>query len=252
MKLLIRFSFLGTNYCGYQVQPNGETIQSKLNNATEELFGYPCDIVGCSRTDSGVHAYCFCATIAKKNMDELPTDIPSDKIPQALSAHLPDDIRVYNAEWVPTDFHARYEVKEKEYLYRIYNGRVMSPFEINRAFHLPQELNDNAVKMMKVAASFFLGEHDFSAFMARGSKITDPVRIVTNADVTKQGNLIIFSVSSNGFLYHMVRIMAGTLIDVGLGRINPDEITGIIEKKDRSLAGFTAPACGLYLNRVEY
>ena len=130
MKLLIHLSYLGTHYCGYQVQANGESIQGRLNEAAEALFGYPCDIVGCSRTDSGVHANHFCASVSKRGESNLSTDIPIDRIPQAFSAHLPDDIRVFDAEWVGSEFHARYDVVEKEYLYRIYNHRVNFYFKI--------------------------------------------------------------------------------------------------------------------------
>lgn len=252
MKLLIRLSFLGTNYCGYQVQPNGISVQSVLNRAAEELFGYPCDIVGCSRTDSGVHANCFCATVTKRGTDALETDIPAERIPQAISAHLPDDIRVFDAEWADSSFHARYSVTEKEYLYRIFNRRVMSPFEAGRAYHLPQELDGVAIQRMKTAAAFLLGTHDFKAYMAQGSKVTDTVRTVTRSEVAQSGNLILYRIAANGFLYNMVRIIAGTLIDVALGRIEPEQIPAITESGNRDSAGFTAPACGLYLDRVAY
>lgn len=252
MKLLIRISYLGTRYCGYQVQNNGISIQSELNRAARELFGCACDVVGCSRTDSGVHANEFCATVAWQGQPDLQTEIPADRVPQALSAHLPEDIRVFDAEWVPSDFHARYDVTGKEYLYRIYNRRVMSPFETDRAWHLPQKIGADDFERMCVAAAAFPGTRDFSAFMAQGSKITDPVRTVTDSELTREGDLILYRVRANGFLYHMVRIMVGTLVDVALGRLEPEAIPGIIEGRDRALAGPTAPACGLYLNRVFY
>ena len=251
-KLLIRLAFLGTAYCGYQVQTNGESVQAALNRAAEALFGYPCDIVGCSRTDSGVHANDFCATVAARGTDELPTEIPVERVPQAFSAHLPEDIRVFDAAWVPSAFHARYDVLEKEYLYRFYNRRVFSPFEVGRAWHLPQEIDRAAFGRMETAAQAFLGEHDFSAFMAQGSKVTDPVRTVSRVGLSREGDLILFRVAANGFLYNMVRIMAGTLVDVAQGRIDPGAIPAIIASRDRGLAGQTAPACGLYLDRVTY
>lgn len=252
MKLLIHLSYLGTDYCGYQVQPNGDSVQSRLNAATEALFGYPCDIVGCSRTDSGVHANRFCATVSKRGEDELFTDIPADRIPQALSAHLPEDIRVFDAQWVENGFHARYDVLEKEYVYRIYNRRVMSPFEVGRAAHEPREIDGEALLRMQEAAKFFLGTHDFAAYMAQGSKVVDTVRTVTRSEVRKNGDLILYRVAANGFLYHMVRIIVGTLLEVGAGRIDPKEIPAITQSRDRSRAGPTAPAHGLYLNRVIY
>ena len=252
MKLLIHLSYLGTHYCGYQVQANGESIQGKLNDAAEALFGYPCDIVGCSRTDSGVHANHFCASVAQRGASDLPTDIPIDRIPQAICAHLPDDIRVFDAEWVGSDFHARYDVTEKEYLYRIYNHRVMSPFEVDRAYHFPKEINDAALERMQEAAKHFLGTQDFSAYMAQGSKVVDAVRTVTKSEVSREGNLVLYRIAANGFLYNMVRIIVGTLLDVALGKIEPNEIPKITNSLDRKQAGSTAPDCGLYLNHVIY
>lgn len=252
MKLLIHLSYLGTRYCGYQVQANGESIQGKLNEAAEALFGYPCDIVGCSRTDSGVHANHFCASISKRGESDLPTDISIDRIPQAFCAHLPDDIRVFDAEWVGSNFHARYDVVEKEYLYRIYNHRVMSPFEVDRACHFPKEIDDAALERMREAAKHFLGTQDFSAYMAQGSKVVDTVRTVTKSEVSREGNLVLYRIAANGFLYNMVRIIVGTLLDVALGKIEPNEIPKITKSLDRKQAGSTAPACGLYLNHVIY
>ena len=133
MKVLLHLSYLGTNYCGYQVQPNGVTVQQKLNEAAKQLFGYDCDIVGCSRTDSGVHANEFCATVTKKKENSLCTNIPTEKIPQALTHWLPEDISVFAAEEVGEDFHPRYDVKYKEYVYKIWNSPVRDPFTQGRA-----------------------------------------------------------------------------------------------------------------------
>lgn len=252
MKLLLKISYLGTNYCGYQVQPNAVTVQQKLNEAALALFGTECDIVGCSRTDSGVHANAFCATVAKKGTDTLECAIPPEKIPQALSAHLPEDISVFEAVWVPESFHARYDVAKKEYLYRIYNRRVRSPFEEGRSFHVPCRISEGDLQRMRQAASHYVGKHDFSAFMAQGSRIVDPVRTVFSADVTREGDLILFRVSADGFLYNMVRILVGTLLEVAEGKIAPEEIPEILQSRDRTRAGMTAPACGLYLNQVFY
>ena len=135
MKLLLKISYLGTAYCGYQVQPNAVSVQQKLNEATKMLFGFDCDIVGCSRTDSGVHANEFCATVAKKKSDSLETHIPIERIPLALCAYLPEDICVFDAKYVADDFHARYDVVKKEYIYRIYNRPVRNPFEEGRAIN---------------------------------------------------------------------------------------------------------------------
>ena len=252
MKILLHLSFLGTKYCGYQIQPNGITVQQRLNEATRALFGYDCDIVGCSRTDSGVHANQFCVAVSKKGTNQLLTTIPVDRIPQAIAQHLPDDISVTHAEWVEESFHPRYDVKYKEYVYRIWNASYRNPFLQNRAWHYTKPISEEALQKMNEAASHWIGTHDFSSYMAADSKITDAVRTIYEAEVVRRGDEIEFRVSANGFLYHMVRILMGTLICVAEGKISPEEIDSLTESKDRSRAGMTAPACGLFLNRVVY
>lgn len=252
MKILLKISYVGSDYCGYQVQPNGISIQQRLNEAARELFGFDCDIVGCSRTDSGVHANMFCATVAKKGTNTLETRVSVERIPLAFSAHLPKDICVFDAEWVSEDFHARYGVKEKEYLYRFYNRSVRDPFEEDRACHVPKYLDDEALARMQRAASLLVGTHDFASYMAQGSKVESTVRTIYRSEIFREDNVICYRVSADGFLYNMVRILAGTLLAVGQGKIDPEEIEKITAAKDRSLAGSTMPACGLYLNRVVY
>ena len=252
MKLLLKISYLGGAYCGYQVQPNAVTVQQKLNEAAERLFGYPCDIVGCSRTDSGVHANEFCATVAKKHTETLETAIPVQRIPLAFSAHLPEDICVFDAMWVSEGFHARYDVAEKEYVYRVFNRGVRSPMEEGRAYHVPRPFAPQDVERMVRAAELFVGRQDFSAYMAQGSKITDTVRTISESRLSRQGDLLIYRVRADGFLYNMVRILTGTLLAVGEGKIAPEEIPVITASRDRHRAGITAPPHGLYLNRVFY
>ena len=252
MKILLRIAFIGSGYCGYQVQPNGVTVQQRLNEAAEALFGYECDIVGCSRTDSGVHANEFCVAVSKKRENRLETNIPIERIPMAMSVHLPVDISVMSAEWVDDDFHPRYDVKYKEYVYRIYNSPVRSPFEEGRAWHIPYTFDDDALTQMNAAAQAFVGKHDFASFMASGSKVESTVRTVMYADVVKEGDVITFRVAADGFLYNMVRIMTGTLVAVAQKKIAAFNIPAVIEAKDRQRAGMTAPAHGLYLNRVVY
>lgn len=252
MKILLKLSYLGTAYSGYQVQANGVTVQQKLNEAAEALFGYPCDIVGCSRTDSGVHANEFCAAVSRRGQPGLQTGIPVSRIPLAFCAHLPSDISVSDAAWVDDAFHPRYDVLEKEYLYRIYNGPVRSPFELGRACHIPRPITDRDFARMQRAAEHFVGTHDFSAYMASGSKITDPVRTVSCSAVERHGDVILYRVRANGFLYHMVRILTGTLLAVAEGKSEPDDIPTVTASRDRARAGITMPAEGLYLNRVVY
>ncbi|MBO5937990.1 MAG: tRNA pseudouridine(38-40) synthase TruA [Clostridia bacterium] len=252
MKILLHLSFLGTKYCGYQIQPNGITIQQRLNEATRALFGYDCDIVGCSRTDSGVHANQFCVAVSKKGTNCLQTTIPIDRIPQAIAPHLPEDISVIGAELVEDEFHPRYDVKYKEYVYRIWNKPYRNPFLQDRTWHYPKPISDEALVRMNEAAARWRGTHDFSSYMAADSKITDAVRMIYEAEVVRKGDVVEFRVSANGFLYNMVRILVGTLICVAEGKISPEEIDELTESGDRSRAGMTAPACGLFLNKVVY
>ena len=252
-KLFLRLSYLGTPFCGYQVQRSGvPTVQEKLNEAARSLFGYDCDITGCSRTDSGVHANDFCITVSEKGKDGIATSIPLHKIPQAMNVRLPSEISVRYAAMVDSSFHPRYDVKSKEYVYLIYNGRYRDPFLEGRAYFLPKELSDEAVASMNAAAQMLIGEHDFSSYMAAGSKVEDTVRNMMSASVERDGDIVRIRLEANGFLYNMVRIIAGTLLDVGEGRLAPDAVAEITDACDRSLAGATLPAHGLYLNRVNY
>lgn len=252
MKILLTLSYLGTDFNGYQVQPNGRTVQGELNRAAEELFGFECDITGCSRTDTGVHANTFCATVTKRGICSIETKIDISRIPLAMNAHLPLDLAVRSAEWKDDSFHPRYDVKYKEYIYKIYNSPTRDPMESGRSWHIPFVFDDVAIEKMNVAASYYVGRHDFSAFMASGSTVESTVRDVKYAKVVKNGDLIEFTVAADGFLYNMVRIMTGTLVAVAQGKITENGIGEIIESSDRSRAGMTAPAEGLYLNKVSY
>lgn len=252
MKILLNISYVGTAYCGYQVQPNGVSIQQKLNEAAKKLFGYDCDIVGCSRTDSGVHANCFCAAVTKKGEGSIVTSVPTEKIAQAMTFWLPEDIAVTSARLVDDGFHPRYDVKSKEYVYKIHNAPIRDPFMQDRAWHCPKRIDDEGLANMQKAASAFVGKHDFTAFMSVDSTVKDTVREVYSAEVTRDGDVISFRVSANGFLYNMVRIFTGTLVDVAYGKLSAEDIPAIIASMDRRNAGTTAPPHGLYLNKVEY
>ncbi len=252
MKILIHLSFLGTNYAGYQIQKEQPTVQKALCDASEKVFGFPCDVTGCSRTDSGVHAKHFCATVTEKGKGSIVTTIPMERIPLAFGSVLPYDISVFGAEEVGDGFHPRYDVLTKEYEYRIFNRRTRDPFLADRCWHYPKRIEDGALIEMQRAAAKLVGRHDFAAYMASGSSVEDTVREVTAANVRREGDIIVFRVSADGFLYNMVRIFTGTLIGVAEGRISADDIPNITESRDRSRAGITAPAHGLYLNKVTY
>lgn len=255
-KLLFYIRYDGSHFCGYQAQKNGYSVQQALNEGTEALFGYPCDVTGCSRTDSGVHARMFCATVTPKGKSSMETTIPLDKLPRALNIRLPDSLAVYKALWVPEDFHARYSVSSKEYVYRVLCTSDRDPFEQGRAWQYPRPVSDEAISAMQRAAEGFVGQRDFAACMASGSKVQSTVRHVMSASVeqtpVESGRLITFRVRADGFLYNMVRIMMGTLMEVAEGRIPPDSISHRLDSLDRQSLGRTAPPEGLYLNRVFY
>ena len=252
MKILLRISFLGTNYCGYQIQKNQRTVQQALCDAADAVFGKKCDITGCSRTDSGVHAFDFCATVTEHGKSGIETTIPAEKLPLVFATALPADISVNSAQWVSEEFHPRYDVKYKEYVYKIYNAPIADPFLADRTWHYPRAISDADVINMNDAAKNFVGTYDFCSYMASGSDIKDTTRTVFDAEVYRTGDIITFRISADGFLYNMVRIFTGTLIAVAEGKIKSEDILQITEAKNRSAAGNTAPAKGLYLNKVVY
>ena len=247
MNYFAKIKYLGTNFHGFQVQPRERTVQSELCSALKQALGVDVKVTGCSRTDAGVHANEFCVRI-----DAEGSTVPFDKLPVAVARFLPPDLSLYYATLAEDDFHPRYDVKMKEYLYRIRNSRVNDPFDYHRVWFFPQRLDDNSLILMKKAASYFVGKHDFTAFMSEGSDVLDTTRTVYYLEVDKNGDYIDIRISADGFLYNMVRIIVGTLISVAVGRISPEEIPDIILSKNRSRAGMTAPADGLYLNKVIY
>ena len=255
MKLLLKIAYDGTAYCGWQFQPNVRTVQAELTRAIREIFGFDCDVTGSSRTDSGVHARGFCATVAERGRDSISCTIPLEKLPRAINARLPEDIAVLEARWVGSDFHARYGVRSKRYVYRMHIGGERSPFERRYAWHLGTRLEPDYVSRMNAAAAYFVGKHDFTSFMAQGSRIEDATRTVFSASVRCSPDapeVLLFEVEANGFLYNMVRIMVGTLVEVAQGSIEPHQITDIMDARDRSRAGRTAPPYGLFLEEVVY
>lgn len=247
MKYFARIKYIGTEFHGFQVQPGLRTVQGELSVALEQAVGSECKITGCSRTDAGVHANTFVITVENGN-----ATVPPEKLPLAVARFLPPDLSLYYAEVVDSDFHPRYSVKSKEYLYRIRNTRVSDPFDYGRVWLLNPLISDFALEKMREAAAFMIGKKDFAAFMAEGSDVTDTVREIFYLKIERKDDYIDIRISADGFLYNMVRIIVGTLTEVAFGRIAPTDIKKIISSKKRSNAGPTAPACGLYLNEVNY
>lgn len=239
----IIISYRGTNYCGWQVQPNGITIQEVIVKGIRELTGETVNLIGSGRTDAGVHALGQSANFL------TASTIPPEAFYRALNTRLPLDIRIIDSKECDLDFHSRYQAKGKSYIYKIYEHPVGSPFYSDLAFHVSRSLDWMA---MKEAAAHFIGEHDFITFMASGSSIKTTIRTIEEISFTKNGELREITFQGNGFLYNMVRIMVGTLYEVGYHRLNPQDITKIILSRDRSQAGVTAPAQGLYLKEVYY
>ncbi len=242
--LLFKASFEGSSFHGWQQQDNAVSVQGELKSAFKRLTGEEPNIIGCSRTDAGVHANEYYFSV------KTDSTIPCESFPVALmSAKLPGEIAIYSCTEVSESFNARFDSVKKEYVYVFENTSVPSPFNYKRAFNYKYPMD---VDLMNEAAAGFVGEHDFSAFCAAGAQVKSKVRTIYSASVERDGNKVIFRVCGNGFLYNMVRIMAGTLLYVCCGKITPEEIPQIIESKDRTRAGITAPPDGLYLNKVYF
>ncbi len=237
----ISIRFLGTAYAGWQVQKNAPSVQKTVQNAVAKTFGSMYDVSGCSRTDSGVHAneYVF-------HIKGVPYIDPS-RIPVALNAHLPDDIGAFYAREVDDGFHARYSCKGKEYVYKIWNSHIRNPLVAETTWFYHHIIDCDSLDK---AAKEFVGRHDFKSYMCTASDITDTVREVYYANVAREGDIVTFTVAADGFLYNMVRIMAGTLIAVDSGRIK--SVAAVTKALDRKSAGMTLPAKGLWLNKVFY
>ena len=243
MRILIRVSYDGTAYSGWQIQPNATTVEETLRQAVCSLFGTDIELIGASRTDAGVHA------LGNVAVFDVDTRIPAPKIAYALNARLPDDIRVWQSIQVEDGWHPRHNDCVKTYEYSIYNDTFENP---KKRLYSHFYYGNLDVDMMREAAAYFIGEHDFSAFCSAGSQVADKVRTIYSLDVIQDGREIVLRVKGNGFLYNMVRIIAGTLIKAGTGDIRPQDIPGIIESRDRQLAGPTAPARGLTLVEIDY
>ena len=246
IRIILDLAYVGTNYCGFQAQPSGDSVQQTVQNCAVKCFNSECTVTGCSRTDAGVHANSY---IALLTLGDGANRIPYDRIPQAMARFLPYDIAVKSAIPAPDDFHPRYSAHAKEYVYLIHNSQTRDPFMHLRAHHVPHRLDAD---LMNEAARLMTGRRDWRTFMASGSDIVDTVRDVKYFMCERNGELVRITVAADGFLYNMVRIMSGTLVAVSEGRIKLGDIESIIASGDRKRAGVTLPAHGLYLNKVMY
>ncbi len=236
-------SYDGTNYCGWQIQINGITVEEVINRELSSLLGEKISVIGASRTDSGVHAMGNVAVF------DTETKIPAEKISFALNQRLPDDIRIQKSEEVSEDFHPRYCDSTKTYEYKILNRRFPDPLLRLYTHFVYMPLD---VELMKRGAEYLVGEHDFASFCSAGSQVKTTVRTVYTLDVKEENDVISIRISGNGFLYNMVRIIVGTLLKVGLCIYPPEHVKEILEAKDRYAAGPKAPARGLTLIGIDY
>ena len=242
-RIKLTIAYDGTNYCGWQIQPNGITIEEVMNKALGKLTGESIQVIGASRTDSGVHAMGNVAVF------DTETTIPAEKIAMALNQRLPEDIVVVKSEEVPLDFHPRYCDCSKTYEYHIINTRIPIPTERLTNYFVSYTLDFDK---MREAASYLVGEHDFASFCNVRTDVESTIRTITALDILTEGNRVTIRITGNGFLYNMVRIIVGTLIRVGRGFYEPEKVKEILEAKDRKAAGVTAPAHGLMLMKIEY
>lgn len=240
---IVTICFDGTRYHGWQIQKNAVTVQEIFQQALFSVIGESVDIKGCSRTDTGVHARAFCISFGTGK------EIRAENLLRALNQRLPSDVAVKSAAECGPGFHARYSCLGKEYVYRLYNGRVRDPFEERYSCFYPYPLEEQRLDR---AAQAFVGTHDFAAFCSIRGDVEDTVRTVSSFHVERRGDMVLFTVAADGFLYHMVRIMVGTLLKIAQGKIPDDGIPAILESGDRNRAGHTAQPQGLFLNRVFY
>ena len=234
----------GTDYCGWQVQPNGITVEEVLNRELFRLTGEDIHIIGASRTDSGVHALMNVAVF------DTASSIPPERMAYALNQRMPEDIVITKSDEVGADWHPRYQDNvRKTYEYHIYNAPVLNPLKRKYSAFVSFPMD---VEKMRRGAAYLVGEHDFVSFCNVRTNVSDTVRTVEDVTVTEDGADIVIRITGNGFLYNMVRIIAGTLIRVGRGFYEPEKVREILEEKKRTAAGVTAPACGLVLVEIEY
>ena len=243
MNIKLTIQYDGTAYHGWQIQKNAVTVQEVLTDAIKKITGEDVTVTGCSRTDTGVHARMYVCNF------HTNASVPADRYAYALNTHLPDDIVCLASCETRENFHANRDALKKRYEYKILNREFPDAVMCRYAWHVKQPLD---LGKMREAASAFLGEHDFIGFASSGFTVKTTVRTIYSLDVTREGDIITIDVTGDGFLYNMVRIIAGTLVFCGGGKIDSADMIGIIASKDRDRAGITAPAQGLCLREVYY
>ena len=242
-RIKMTVAYDGTGYCGWQLQPNGVTIEEILNGTLSELLKEPVCVIGASRTDSGVHA------LGNVAVFDTESRIPGEKLCYAVNQKLPEDIRVLESEEVPLDWHPRKQNSVKTYEYKILNCRISVPTRRLYAYFCYYSLD---VEKMRQGAAYLLGEHDFKSFCSNKRMKKSTVRRIDQIGIHADGTKVVFTYTGNGFLYNMVRILTGTLLEVGLGKRRPEEMKAVLEARNREAAGATAPPEGLFLMQVEY
>lgn len=246
MRYKILVEYEGTHLVGWQKQKEGPSVQEFLEKAIEGFSHLKTDVFAAGRTDAGVHA------LGQVAHFDLDLDLSEYKMQESLNAllrNLQAPVAVLNVEKTDDTFHARFSAKGRGYIYRILNRRGASPLRTDRVWCVPYPLD---IEAMRKGAEYLIGHHDFSSFRGSGCQAKSPVKTLDRLDIEKQGDEIIFTVEARSFIYHQVRNMVGTLKEVGNGRLEPEDVKRILEAKDRTKAGSSAPACGLYLNRVMY
>ena len=243
-RIRITVAYDGTDYCGWQVQPNGITVEEVLNKAISRLTGEDIHVIGASRTDSGVHA------LGNVAVFDTQSSIPPERMAYALNQRMPEDIVIVRSEEVPADWHPRYQEDiTKTYEYHIYNARVPNPLKRRTCDFVSFPMD---IERMRAGAGYLVGEHDFVSFCNVRTNVEDTVRVVNRIDIRQDGEDIVIEIEGTGFLYNMVRIIAGTLIRVGRGFYEPEKVKEILEAKKRTEAGITAPPQGLVLKEIRY
>ena len=242
-RIKLTVAYDGTDYCGWQIQPNGITVEEVLNRNLSELTGEEITVTGASRTDSGVHAQ---GNVAVFDSD---TTIPPERIAYAVNRKLPEDIVVIRSEEVPGDWHPRYQETEKTYEYHILNREMPDPVRRRDTYFVSYPLD---LEAMRRAAAYLKGEHDFRSFCNVHTDVQDTVRTIYDLDIIRSGDLVTVRIRGKGFLYNMVRIIVGTLVRVGRGFYSPGQVKEILEAKERTSAGVTAPPQGLVLVKIDY